>query len=64
MSIIKTGRKSNLLWPQPSIIDSKVDLEQHWTNNYNYENKESILTINKQKAVEQTKQNKTECEPL
>ena len=41
-------------------IDSaltKYDLEQHWTNNYNYENKESILTINKQKVVEQTKQN-------
>ena len=36
---------------------TKDDLEQHWTNNYNYENKESILTINKQKAVEQTKQN-------
>ena len=28
------------------------DPEQHWTNNYNYENKESILT-NKQKAIEQ-----------
>ena len=41
-------------------IDSaltKYDLEQHRTNNYNYENKESILTINIQKAVEQTKQN-------
>ena len=41
-------------------IDSaltKDDFEQHWTNNYNYENKESILTINKQKADEQTKQN-------
>ena len=41
-------------------IDSaltKDDLEQHWTNNYNFENKESILTINIQKAVEQTKQN-------
>ena len=41
-------------------IDSaltKDDLEQHRTNNYNYENKESILTINIQKAVEQTKQN-------
>ena len=41
-------------------IDSaltKDDFEQHWTNNYNYENKESILTINKQKANEQTKQN-------
>ena len=41
-------------------IDSaliKDDLEQHWTNNFNYENKESILTINKQKAVKQIKQN-------
>ena len=39
-------------------IDSaltKDDFEQHWTNNY--ENNESILTINKQKADEQTKQN-------
>ena len=36
-------------------IDSALiedDPEQHWTNNYNYENKESILT-NKQKAIEQ-----------
>ena len=41
-------------------IDSaltKDELEQHWTNNYNYENKESILRINKQKEDEQTKQN-------
>ena len=36
---------------------TKDDFERHWTNNYNYENKESILTINKQKANEQTKQN-------
>ena len=28
------------------------DPEQHWTNNYNYENRESTLT-NKQKAIEQ-----------
>ena len=33
------------------------DLEQHWTNNYNYGKKKSILTINKQKASEQTKKN-------
>ena len=41
-------------------IDSaltKDDFERHWTNNYNYENKESILRINKQKEDEQTKQN-------
>ena len=41
-------------------IDSALtedDPKQHWTNNCNYENKESILTINKQKAIEQTKQN-------
>ena len=40
-------------------IDSALredDPEQHWTNNYNYENNESILT-NKQKAIEQTWQN-------
>ena len=36
---------------------TKDDLKQHWTNNFNYENKESILKINKQKAVKQTKQN-------
>ena len=41
-------------------IDSaltKDDFERHWTNNYNHENKESILRINKQKEDEQTKQN-------
>ena len=36
---------------------TKDDFERHWTNNYNYENKESILRINKQKEDEQTKQN-------
>ena len=36
-------------------IDSALtedDPEQHWTNNYNYEKRESTLT-NKQKAIEQ-----------
>ena len=40
-------------------IDSALtedDPEPHWTNNYNYENKESTLT-NKQKEIEQTWQN-------
>ena len=32
------------------------DVEQHWTNNYTYEKRESTLT-NKQKEIEQTWQN-------